>query len=67
MDIEDQEEWSSVLQHAHVNRRSVENMAKQLLQKVDRQMGVHVPGGSPMPWDDLSSASRTARLVSGLE
>ena len=71
---DDSDELTEQLHKAHVNRKGAEHIAKQLLQKLDRQLGsAHVVGGSQQqghptpnqgsspPWEELSSTSRTNR------
>lgn len=61
---EERENVTSLVQRAHHARRTAENVAKHLLQKLDRSCGIHIPQtGSPRPWEDLSSNSRTTRYV----
>ena len=69
---DDSDELTEQLHKAHVNRKGAEHIAKQLLQKLDRQLGsAHVVGGTQQqgtttqgtssPWEQLSSTSRTNR------
>lgn len=62
---EERENVTSLVQRAHHARRTAENVAKHLLQKLDRSCGIHIPQtGSPRPWEDLSSNSRTTSTTS---
>jgi hypothetical protein len=61
-EAEEQEDISSLLQRTHTARKMSENAAKQLLQRLDRNSGIHMPAGChAAPWEDLSSTSRTTR------
>ncbi|XP_006818730.1 colorectal mutant cancer protein-like [Saccoglossus kowalevskii] len=56
-----------MLKRVHDNRRAAENMAKSLLQRLDRSCGAivcHVPGCTLQPWEDLSSHSHTSTTSS---
>ncbi|XP_072019869.1 colorectal mutant cancer protein-like isoform X2 [Amphiura filiformis] len=64
---EDSEEASQVLKRVHDNRKSSENLAKSLLQRLDRSCGTmvcHVPGCTLQPWEDVSSHSHTSTTSS---
>lgn len=62
---EERDSVTSLVQRAHHARRTAENVAKHLLQKLDRSCGIHIPQtGSPRPWEDLSSNSRTTSTTS---
>ncbi|XP_071788109.1 colorectal mutant cancer protein-like isoform X3 [Asterias amurensis] len=64
---EDTEETTMVLKRVHENRKSAENMAKALLQRLDRSCGTmvcHVPGCTLQPWEDVSSHSHTSTTSS---
>ena len=58
----DSEETTMMLKRVHENRKAAENMAKALLQRLDRSCGTmvcHVPGCTLQPWEDVSSHSHT--------
>ncbi|XP_077997044.1 colorectal mutant cancer protein-like isoform X2 [Glandiceps talaboti] len=64
---DEQEETTAMLKRVHDNRKAAENMAKSLLQRLDRSCGsmvCHVPGCTIQPWEDLSSHSHTSTTSS---
>ncbi|KAI8503109.1 hypothetical protein Bbelb_189300 [Branchiostoma belcheri] len=62
----DPEEATAMLKRAHDNRKAAENVAKQLLQRLDRSCGAvcGVQGCTAQPWEDLSSHSHTSTTSS---
>ncbi|XP_038076690.1 colorectal mutant cancer protein-like isoform X2 [Patiria miniata] len=63
----DSEETTMMLKRVHENRKAAENMAKALLQRLDRSCGTmvcHVPGCTLQPWEDVSSHSHTSTTSS---
>ncbi|XP_070545684.1 colorectal mutant cancer protein-like isoform X3 [Ptychodera flava] len=65
--VDEQEEATAMLKRVHDNRKAAENMAKSLLQRMDRSCGAvvcHVPGCTIQPWEDLSSHSHTSTTSS---
>ena len=61
VEVDDQEQIAAILHRAHTKRKSAENAAKQLLQRLDRSCGITMAHCTASPWEELSSNSRTAR------
>ncbi|XP_041459959.1 colorectal mutant cancer protein-like [Lytechinus variegatus] len=61
---EDSEETTSMLKRVHDNRKVSENVAKALLQRLDRSCGTMVCHVPLQPWEDLSSHSHTSTTSS---